>query len=1182
MTLGRRQQIRELVQDATALEPAQRSAYLDRCCANDESLRKEVESLLSADSVVRNRMLESTVLVPVAPRRAAHRPMALAPGMKLGPHEITELLGAGGMGEVYRARDTRLDRAVAIKVLPAHLSSNPQFRQRFEREARAISALQHPNICTLYDIGQQDGTDYIVMEYVEGQSLAVRLARGPLPVEQAVRSGLEMADALDSAHAHRILHRDLKPANVLLTDRGQTKIVDFGLAKLMRPLSDGPEPSALSGPQVAMGTLPYMAPEQVRAEESDVRTDIWGAGAVLYEMCTGQRPFPEKSSALLVDAIFNKPPRRPREVNPKVSNGLQRVVLKALEKNPSDRYQTARELCKDLELLRVSTAGDEQRRLLKWTAAVLLAVAVFSWLAAHDRTNGAGVHIRPSVAILGFKDLSAHSDTAWLSPALSEMLTTELEAGGHLRTIPAENVARTKNDLRLADSDSLARDTLMRIRRSLGSDLIVVGSYLDLGKESGGQIRLDVRIQDARSGENVASLSEIGTELGLLDLVSRAGMALREKLGAGKISELESAGLRASLPSTVEAAHLYTEALGKLRVFDALAARDLLQRAIAADPDNPYMHAAEAQAWTFLGYEGQAREEAKRAFDLSDNLPPAQKLLIEARYRQATAQWDKAIEIYRKLFAGAPDNLDYGLYLASAQMQGSEGRDALQTVNTLRKLPAPEGDDPRIDMAEAEATNYISDFKRELVAAGIAAQKGEAQGARLLVAQARVAEGRSFRNLGQPEKSKAASEAARVLFAEAGDRLGEARALHTIGAVAYDRGDLTGAQKAFDEAFTIRQQIGNRKGAASELNAIAVVLTHQKNITGAMKAYDESLKISREVGDVIQVGVTLNNVGTLQKDTGNFAAAHKSFEEALAIDRRIGNQLEVANALQNLGLLLSAEGDLADARSDYEQALQISRDAGNNFGIGAALINLAELQIALGDLTSAEKLDTESYQIFQSAEQRVFASWPLFGLAEIHLQRDDLAGARQRHEEALALRRHAGEKREIGESLVALSDVYREQHQLTDAENAAREALLAFQDAGDFEGQSRTQVSVALDSLAQSRLVDADHAMRQARILERKSASIRLKIELDLAEARVLIAGGKSYEADQLIQRGLTRSRQMHLLELEFQARLEKAELELKSGKTAAGIAISQALQKEALARDFRLIARKAAIAAHD
>src|SRR5271154_2768824 len=246
--------------------------------------------------------------------------MALPSGTKLGPYEIQSPLGAGGMGEVYRARDTRLDRTVAIKVLPQHLSADPLRRQRFEREARAISALQHPNICTLFDVGHQDGTDYLVMEYLEGQTLAARLAGGPLPLEQTLRYGIEVADALDTAHRRGIVHRDLKPGNIMVTAHGECKVLDFGLAKLGEEASvpdaqTVTRQDVLTSPGVALGTVAYMSPEQVRGEDLDARTDIFSLGTVLYEMASGKLPFPGKTSGLVFKAILDGTPLAPTGLN---------------------------------------------------------------------------------------------------------------------------------------------------------------------------------------------------------------------------------------------------------------------------------------------------------------------------------------------------------------------------------------------------------------------------------------------------------------------------------------------------------------------------------------------------------------------------------------------------------------------------------------------------------------------------------------------------------------------------------------------------------------------------------------------------------------------------------------------------------------------------------------------------
>src|SRR5262245_15846441 len=242
--------------------------------------------------------------------------MPLPSGAKLGPYEVLSRLGAGGMGEVYRARDTRLDRTVAIKVLPEHLARDPSLRQRFEREARAVSSLNHAHICVLHDIGRQDGIDYLVLEYLEGESLHDRLAKGPLPLEQALRYATQIADALDKAHRTGVVHRDLKPGNVMLTKSG-AKLLDFGLASVAKPviagdadLSDLATPwKPLTGAGTLLGTIPYMAPEQIEGHEADSRTDIWALGAILYEMLTGQRAFIATSPASLIGTILKDDPK---------------------------------------------------------------------------------------------------------------------------------------------------------------------------------------------------------------------------------------------------------------------------------------------------------------------------------------------------------------------------------------------------------------------------------------------------------------------------------------------------------------------------------------------------------------------------------------------------------------------------------------------------------------------------------------------------------------------------------------------------------------------------------------------------------------------------------------------------------------------------------------------------------
>src|SRR5215472_2524300 len=329
--------------------------------------------------------------------------MPLVAGSRLGPYEIQSAVGAGGMGEVYRARDTRLDRIVAIKVLPAHLNSNPDLRTRFEREAKAISGLQHPNICVLYDIGSQEGVDFLVMEFLEGETLYARLARKPLTPDESLKIAIEIADALEKAHRGGIVHRDLKPGNVMLTKSG-AKLMDFGLAK---PLGFGSGPKSASARMTSVatmaatmadlespvtvagtlvGTVQYMSPEQIQGKEADARSDIFAFGALLYEMLTSKRAFEGKSQLSLAGAILEKDPEPISVLQPLTPPALEQVVRTSLAKEPDDRFQSAHDLKLQLEWIAASgsqlgtPAVVASRRKKRFT--VLTAALAVGWIIA--------------------------------------------------------------------------------------------------------------------------------------------------------------------------------------------------------------------------------------------------------------------------------------------------------------------------------------------------------------------------------------------------------------------------------------------------------------------------------------------------------------------------------------------------------------------------------------------------------------------------------------------------------------------------------------------------------------------------------------------------------------------------------------------------------------------------------
>jgi serine/threonine protein kinase len=382
MTPERWQQIRDVLAKALELAPGERGAFLNRACSSDQSLRNEVETLLASSDDVRSSFLQAS-----APR------VTLAAGTRLGEYEVKSLLGSGGMGEVYRARDPRLGRDVAIKVLPSFFSADPNRLRRFEQEARAAAALNHPNILAVYQMGTYEDAPYLVSELLEGETLREHIKRGRFAVRKAIDFGVQIARGLAAAHEKGIVHRDLKPENLFVTKDGRVKILDFGLAKLTQSGSEQTAEKFAEGtePGVVMGTVGYMSPEQVRGQTADHRTDIFALGAILYEMLAGERAFQKATSADTMSAVLNEDPPTISQAN--IPPALQNVVHRCLEKSPEQRFQSAADLGFALNALSdasgsaaAGSALGSGRKSTVWGVAALLAVAVVAAVVLHFRT----------------------------------------------------------------------------------------------------------------------------------------------------------------------------------------------------------------------------------------------------------------------------------------------------------------------------------------------------------------------------------------------------------------------------------------------------------------------------------------------------------------------------------------------------------------------------------------------------------------------------------------------------------------------------------------------------------------------------------------------------------------------------------------------------------------------------
>jgi serine/threonine protein kinase/tetratricopeptide (TPR) repeat protein len=1072
-------------------------------------------------------------------------------GKTISRYRILEQVGAGGMGIVYRARDEQLERDVAIKVLPPGMLADPAARRRFRKEALSLARVNFPSIATIHEFGSEGDLDFLVTEYISGTTLDAKLRAGRLALAEVLHLGAQLAQGLAAAHQHGIVHRDLKPGNLRVTPDGRLKILDFGLAQFAPQASDLGVTVTVTKTTDLTGTLPYMAPEQLKGEAADPRSDLWAAGTVLYEMSTGKRPFVQTNGPLLIHAILSESPVPPSAVDPSLPANLENVILKALEKDPARRYQSATEMYVDLDRIAHPSshvtgpvsqplASSAFSKAIPWNIVLpillvcaLLAGLYFVWSTSHRHAGTAvstsAVEARKSVAVLGFKNLSGKPEQKWISEALSEMLTVELSAGDKLKTIPGENVARTKADLNLSDSDSFSPDTLESIRRRLGNSLVVLGSYLDLG----GDVRVDIRVQDTAKGDTVATLSSSRPEAKLLDLVKDLGSQLRDKCGAGAISGEEAAQVRAAQPATADAARLYAEGVAKLRSFDNLGAREALQQAVAAEPNNALAHLALARALGELGYDAKAVAEAEAAFELARSLSRRESLLIEANYREASRDWPRAMELYKSLWTFYPDELEYGLRLADVQVAAGQPQDTLATVNSLRQLPDPLREDPRIDLAESRARATLGEYQKAVAGTDDAAAKAVKIGAHFVQAEALLEQCEDLRALGQYAQAKARGEQANQTFQQAGDTRRQAKSLTCVGNVASDQGNLVDARAMYEKALALARQTGAQ-------NDIAGSLINLGNLLAANDQLDES---------------------------------SRHYREAITVAQTAGDSADALLAEGNLGANLVSQGALDEARKHFESAARSAQTLGNAIRSLEADINLAMVAYLQGDLENADAHLQQSLRRSKELRMRSNEAICLSALGDLLLTKDDLSGAGKRYQEALNIRTQLGEKGGIAATRASHALLELEQNHPGEAESLARAA------ADEFHAENMpSQEMAARDVLAQallasSKLDEASSVLEQASSL--KGADIPTQLSFEITRGRVLARRGSAGEGEQKIRAAEQRAHQLRVVPASLQARLALAEFQV-ANKESGAKATLESLEGDAAHAHFQLIARKA------
>ncbi len=541
----------------------------------------------------------------------------------LGHYRIIEQIGAGGMGEVYRAHDERLDRDVAVKVLPTGAVADEASSRRFLQEARALAKLNHPNIANVYDFDTQRGVDFLVMEYISGTTLSDETARGQMPEAELLKIGVQLSEGIAAAHGQNVIHRDLKPSNLRLTPDGRLKILDFGLAKLLRPAAV--DVTASVGETHALsGTVPYMAPEQLRGEPVDARTDIYGLGVVLYELATGRRPFRYELTPRLTDAILHEQPIPPSEINQRVSPELERIILKCLKKRPEDRYQTASEVAIDLRHLSAPVTRQVPPRGRRWwlvavAAATLVILALLAFElnmgGMRDRWfRGGSPQIR-SIAVLPLENLSHDPEREYFADGMTEELIANLAKISTLRVISRTSVMQYKG----------TKKTLPQIADELDVDGIVEGSVL----REGNQVRITAQLISARPERHLWSNSYTRELREVLALQGEVARAIASEIRVS-VTPDEQARLLRTRAVNPEAHEAYLKGRHALSSATGSPREDLL-RAVQLDPEYAVAYAALAEMYAFTLPASEnmpkARAAARRALELDESLAEGHAVL---------------------------------------------------------------------------------------------------------------------------------------------------------------------------------------------------------------------------------------------------------------------------------------------------------------------------------------------------------------------------------------------------------------------------------------------------------------------------------------------------------------------------------------------------------------------------
>jgi predicted ATPase/predicted Ser/Thr protein kinase len=1015
-------------------------------------------------------------------------------GHSLAHYEIVRPLGSGGMGEVYLARDTVLRRFVALKVLPSEASHVPDQMRRFLHEARAVSMLNHPNIATIHELREVAGVHFIVMEYVEGETLKAKVARGPVEASEVVTIAGQIADALDAAHAKGVIHRDIKSSNIMLTPRGQVKVLDFGLAKQTAADEDLTWDATREG--AVMGTPAYMSPEQALGRIVDARSDLFSLGVVLYELAAGQLPFVASTKYETIDRILHHDPADIAAINPHIPAGLGRIIIRSLEKNPDRRFQTAAELLRDLRqssadaqpLSRQEPGRSNLPQQLTHFIGRQREIAQIRRLLTSTRlvtlTGPGGIgKTRLALQVAAESEsLHEYGDGVWFVEFASLS-----DPGLVPQTVASALRVREERGRSIADTvgDFLSGKHLLLVLDNCEHLVEAAAECADaiLRRSLNVQILATSRQSLAITGETVVRVPPLGVpdprrapdidDLGGHEAVELFVARARAVTSNFAITDATAAPLAnvcvqlEGIPLAIELAASRMKVLSIEQIAGRLHDRLKLltggsrtalprQQTLAAAIDWSYNLLTESEktlfrrlpvfsgGWTLEAAEivcaGEGVEKAD-VLELLSGLVDKSLVMVEERLGHQRYRCMVTLLEYAQR-QPMPATEREALYSRHAEFftnLAHEGESKLMTAEQKSWLERLDAEYDNMRAALTWTSNTRSDMALRLAGAL----------GRFWYVQGYWDEGRRW--LAEIlELAGVAMEPAQ-----------RAKAANAAAAIAWLRGEWTSAHALADHALTLARAACDDREAAAALNNLAIVQGNHGDLAGAKSLLEESLAMRRRLGDKRVIAVTLNNLGILADHQDELAAARVLFEESLAISRQTGEQHGIAMALLNLGEVASRLGEHAHAQSLIEEGLAIAKELGDKTLIPTAINSLGDVIARQGQYAAARVLQEQGLQLSRElGEMRLIAS-TLKSLGVLADQRHEYAAARALLEESLAISRQLDARPDVSRTLSCLGGVVAQQLDYAMARSLYEESLAICEQSGARSGIARASAGLA-------------------------------------------------------------------------------------------------------------------------